>query len=75
MNRIVVQHYPVAKLPEELRKGIDPARKATVTVTEEEGSSCETISLEEIFAARKPPYISPAEIDEDIRRLRDDWDD
>jgi hypothetical protein len=46
MNRIVVQHYPVAKLPEELRKGIDPARKATVTVTEEEGSSCETISLE-----------------------------
>ena len=36
MNRIVREHYPASKLPDDLRKGIDPDRSVTVTVVEEE---------------------------------------
>lgn len=36
MNKIVREHYPAAKLPDDLRAGIDPARQVTVTVVEED---------------------------------------
>ena len=36
MNKIVKEHYPAAKLPVELREGIDPQGHVTVTVVEEE---------------------------------------
>jgi hypothetical protein len=32
MNRIVREHYPVEKLPEDLRVGLNPRGKATVTI-------------------------------------------
>jgi hypothetical protein len=33
------------------------------------------MTLEEIIASRRPPYRSKEEIDAEIRRQRDEWDD
>jgi hypothetical protein len=49
MNRIVREHYPASKLPEELRQGIDPDRNVTVTVVEEEERPEPPMTLEEIL--------------------------
>ena len=76
MNKIVREHYPASKLPEDLREGVDPKSTVTVTVTVETLQRPEHVmSLEEIFAARRPPFRSVEEIDADIRRQRDEWDD
>ncbi|HEX2447861.1 MAG TPA: hypothetical protein VHK26_06715 [Methyloceanibacter sp.] len=70
MNKIVKEHYPAARLPVELREGIDPAGHVTVTVVEEEKPPERVMTLEEIFAARRPPYLTAAQVDEIIRELR-----
>ena len=75
MNKIVKEHYPASKLPVDLREGIDPAGRVTVTVVEEERPPEHVMTLEEIFAARRPPYLSAKEIDEEISRQRDEWDE
>ncbi|MDP2410178.1 MAG: hypothetical protein Q8M26_07820 [Pseudolabrys sp.] len=75
MNKITREHYPAARLPEDLREGVDPASTVTVTVTVEGLKRPERVlSLEEIFAARRPPFRTVEEIDTDIRRQRDEWD-
>jgi hypothetical protein len=33
------------------------------------------MTLEEIFALRQPPFRTAQEIDRDLRRQRDEWDD
>ena len=73
MNRIVKHHYPVAQLPDDLREGLDPTADVVVTVEEIETSG-QTATIEEIFAARQPPFRTATEIDRMIRRQRDDWD-
>jgi hypothetical protein len=70
MNKIAKEHYPAARLPVELREGIDPAGHVTVTVVEEEKPPERVMTLEEIFAARRPPYLTAAQVDEIIRELR-----
>jgi hypothetical protein len=53
---------------------VDPAATVTVTVVEEE--TVQTVpTLEEIFASRQPPFRTTEEIDADLRRQRDEWDD
>jgi hypothetical protein len=74
MNQIVRENYPAAKLPEDLRAGLDPAATVTVVVTVAEQKPEHVMSLEEIFAARRPPFRSKQEIDDDIRRQRDEWE-
>lgn len=74
MNKIVKEHYPASKLPVELREGIDPAGHVTVTVVEEEQPPERVMTLEEIFASRRPPYLSAEEIDKRIAELRDEWE-
>jgi predicted nucleic acid-binding protein len=51
MNRIVRQHYPAARLPDDLRAGIHPDAAVTVTVVQEEAREA-AMSLDEVFAAR-----------------------
>ena len=75
MNRIVREHYPASKLPEDLRAGADPSSTVTVTIVEEEKRPEKVMTLEEIFALRRPPFRTAEEIDEDLRRQRDEWDD
>ena len=76
MNKIIREHYPASKLPADLREGVDPQSTVTVTITVEALQRPEHVmSLDEIFAARRPPFRSAEEIDAEIRRLRDEWDD
>ena len=76
MNKIIREHYPASKLPEDLREGVDPESTVTVTVTVEGLKRPEHVmTLEEIFAARRPPFRSSEEILASIRQLRDEWDD
>jgi len=76
MNKIIREHYPASKLPEDLREGVDPESNVTVTVVVEGLQRPEHVmSLEEIFALRRPPFRTTEEIDADIRRQRDEWDD
>jgi hypothetical protein len=72
MNRIVRQNYPASRLPEELREGLSPGDKVTVTVELADASSRPPMTLEEILAARRPPYRTAEEIDADIRAGRED---
>jgi len=75
MNRIIRENYPASKLPEDLRAGMDPAATVTVTIVEEEKRPEKVMSLEEIWALRAPPFRTAQEIDDDLRRDRDEWDD
>jgi hypothetical protein len=75
MNKVVLEHYPASKLPEDLRAGVNPSSTVTVTIVEEEKRPEEVMTLEEIFALRRPPFRTAEEIDEDLRRQRDAWDD
>jgi len=88
MNKIVREHYPVSKLPEDLREGMDENAEVTVIVEE-------TPKLEMLFKMEPRKPLSAAEmaesirsykalgrpsIDSDeavarIRALRDEWDD
>ena len=75
MNRITREHYPASKLPEDLRAGVDPSSTVTVTIVEEEKRPEKVMSLEEIFSLKGFRRRSAAEIDKDLRRQRDEWDD
>jgi len=72
MNKIV-RNYPASKLPADLRPSEDLNARVTVTI-EEERRPEKVMSLEEIFAARHPPFRSKEEIDAEIRKQRDEWD-
>jgi hypothetical protein len=45
-----------------------------VTIVEEEKRPEKVMTLEEIFALRRPPFRTAEEIDEDLRRQRDKWE-
>jgi hypothetical protein len=75
MNRIVLHHFPASKLPDEMRGNVDPSSTVTVTVEEEEKRPEKIMSLEEIFSLKGFRRRSAAEIDEELRRQRDEWDD
>jgi len=75
MNKIVREHYPAARLPEDLRPSSDPNARVTVIIEEEEKRPERVLSLEEIWALRQPPFRTQDEIDADVRRQRDEWDD
>jgi hypothetical protein len=74
MNKVIRQDYPAANLPEDLREGIDPSARVTVTIIEDSPPD-RPMTLEEIWESRRPPYRSAEEIVRTIRQLRDEWDD
>jgi hypothetical protein len=75
MNRIVREHYPASRLPDDLRGDVDPSSMVTVIVAEEEKRPEKVMSLEEIFSLEGFRRRSAEEIDADIRQMRDEWDD
>ena len=75
MNRIVREHYPASRLPEDLREGVNPQSVVTVTIVEEDKTPEQIMTLEEIFSLKGFRRRSAQEIDADIRRQRDEWDD
>lgn len=74
MNRIVRRHVPASSLPADLREVLPDSALVTVVVVEEAASSADPIrSLEDILAARRPPYRSIEEIDGWVRQQRHEW--
>lgn len=77
MNRLVREHYPVSKLPEDLREGFEAGANVRVTVDAAEPAQVSQISaksLQDLLAIRRPPFLSADQIDAHVRKLRDEWD-
>ena len=75
MNRIVRECYPVSELPEDLRRGLDIAATVRVVIEQEEPAPEPALSLDELFAMRRPPYRAIEDIVAEVRQQRDEWDD
>ena len=75
MNKIVFQHYPASKLPDDMRAKVDADAIVTVEVTVEDQPQERAMSHDESFAGRRPPFRPVEEIDDDLRRDGDAWDD
>jgi hypothetical protein len=78
VNKIVLEHYPASKLPQELREGIDLA--ATVKITVEEEAVRKPMNREELrnsllTARAKAKGVTLEEAVARVRELRDEWDD
>jgi DNA-binding winged helix-turn-helix (wHTH) protein len=72
MNRIVRDHYPISKLPEDLREGLPPDGEARVVIeTKPPRRGYSLAELLEIKKSIKPATDDPVER---IRKLRDEWD-
>ena len=80
MNKIVVEHYPVLQLPEDLREGLKPTGSVRVTVETERttpptGAEIVAQLRAEKAAARNGDGVTLEEAVERIRRLRNEWED
>ncbi|RAI43240.1 hypothetical protein [Rhodoplanes roseus] len=78
MNKIVRENYPASNLPEDLRPSSDPDARVRVTIEDApidtEKKSEQVMTLEEIFSLTGFRRRTKEEIDEDVRRDRDEWD-
>ncbi len=75
MNKIVREHYPVEKLPEDLREGIEGRYVRVTLVPEEDTPARKPLTYAEIRACVKPRGTTAEEAVSRIRELRDEWDD
>lgn len=86
MNKIVREHYPVEKLPEDLRALVPGAVLVTIEVSSEpeDDTVAPALSAEDAVAlmrqmqrenAEHGKGITEAEAVRRIRELRDEWDD
>ena len=71
MNKIVLEGYPVDRLPEDIQRQIVDANSVRLIVeTRVDPTHRLQAKLEDIFAARQPPYLSADEIMEEIHKGR-----
>ena len=88
MNKIVREHYPVERLPEDLRALVPGAVHVTVEVTLESASPAEDtqapLSRDDAVALMREMQrenvargrsVTTEEAVQRIRQLRDEWDD
>lgn len=85
MNKIVINHYPVEKLPEDMRQGLDERGTVKVVIEEEPrgGTADErkmmtaqetAEAIERYRKERITPFVSGEEAVARVRQLRDEWD-
>ncbi len=72
MNTLVRHHFPIERLPAELRDGLPDGAQATIVVTVEEQVPGRAMTLEEILALSPRYAMTAAEIDQHIEDLRAD---
>ncbi len=91
MNRLVREHYPVSKLPEDLREGFEAESNVRVTVDVEPNASGEQSAAREADAEseivpkpglfskfrhlRRVNFESDEDVDAYVNALRDEWSD
>lgn len=73
MNKIVREHYPVDRLPEDLREGIEgPYVRVTIVREEASSTSKKPLTYEDIRARVKSRGTTTEEAVKRIRELRDE---
>ena len=80
MNKIVREHYPASKLPDDLRGHVPPQAMVRVTVESDVEPPTKPLlqimrDIEEARRAGQWPATSAEEGVARIRALRDEWDD
>lgn len=78
MNKIVLEHYPASKLPNDLRGDIAP--EASVKITVEEEPVRKPMTREELLKSFRgvragAKGVTLEEAVARVRELRDEWDD
>jgi hypothetical protein len=68
----IIAHYPVDKLPADLRAGLAPGGHVTITVAPEAVASVKKRPFSDFYGTAGQSHTNPVE---DIRKLRDEWDD
>ena len=68
----IVPHFPVDKLPDELRAGFEARGTVTITMEPEPKQVPPLRSFSEFFSKSGRVHVDPVA---DIRKLRDEWDD
>jgi hypothetical protein len=71
MNKIVLERYPVEKLPEDLRARLGGLHSVTLTLEEEKPVP---FTRQDLLALKGKPAGSSVNTFEGIRALRDEWD-
>ena len=71
-KKIVVEHCPVDRLPEELRGKRESSAWVTITTEPEQTTLRPRRSLSEFIGKSGVAHTDPVA---DIRKLRDEWDD
>lgn len=76
MNKVVLEHYPASKLPEELREGIAESASVTVTVEVEHRKTLNREELLDLMSKvqAKGYNTSLEEAVSRVRELREEWD-
>ena len=77
MNKLVIDHYPASRLPEELRGNIAPGTSVKITVEE---ARRPPMAREELLqslrdARANAKGVTLEEAVARVRVLRDEWDD
>ena len=80
MNKIVREHYPASKLPDDLRGVVPAGGSVRVTVESQNTPPKKPLRqiMAEVDAARKSGEWKTTTVEEGvarIRELRDEWDD
>ena len=78
MNKIVREHYPVERLPEDLQAELGLARTVTLVIEAEDSPSRDAerkAAIEELLELRSKLKPSANDSVARVRQLRDEWDD
>ena len=88
MNKIIRDHYPVEKLPADLRQGFSASATVRVVIEEEPTPAsakplsggkkmtiADTMEMIRAYSTLAKPSVSSEEAVGAIRALRDEWDD
>jgi hypothetical protein len=81
VNRIVRDHYPAERLPDDLQKLVDPSRPIRVVLEQDDDhkprkSPEELLAMLDAYRATiKGTGVSTEDAVARIRELRDEWDD
>lgn len=77
MNKIVIEHYPASKLPDDMRQGFAKDASVTVIIEEEQRKPLGRSELLDMMrnAQANAPGTTLEEAVRRIRTLRDEWED
>lgn len=70
--KLIIEHYPIHRLPEELQRGLDRDAVAKITIEPEEVPAPR--SLTSFIGSARGTYAGPEHALEAIRQLRDEWE-